>query len=79
MTARSFVVTERDAGARLDRFLHEQRPDLSRSLLQRLIERGGVTIDGRPGRSAEKIRAGQTVQVEMPAPEPVGLVPAKIP
>ena len=78
MTLNHFVVTEPDASTRLDRFLHAQVPDVSRSLLQRLIERGGVTIDGRPARPSEKVRAGQIVQVDMSVTEPVGVVPTEI-
>ncbi|HUX86773.1 MAG TPA: RluA family pseudouridine synthase [Chloroflexota bacterium] len=74
-----FVVSEDEAGARLDRFLHTHLPDVSRSLLQRLIERSGVSVDDRPARQSEKVRAGQVIQVDTSTPEPVGLVPTEIP
>jgi len=74
-----FVVPPDASGARLDRFLSERLSDVSRSQLQRLIERGGVTVDGKSTRSAERLKAGQVVQVETPQPEPAGIVPTAIP
>lgn len=76
---RTFVVSDQSAGARLDRFLAEQLPDLSRSLIQRIVERGGVVIDGQVARASQRLRVGQSIQVEIPPPEPTGIAPAEIP
>jgi 23S rRNA pseudouridine1911/1915/1917 synthase len=43
-------------------------PDLSRARLQHLIDDGAVTVDGAPGRAAGKVRPGQQVVLEIPAP-----------
>lgn len=58
-------------GARLDAFL-AAAPELggaSRGAVQRWIEAGAVTVDGRPGSRATKLRGGERVEVE-PLPEP---------
>ena len=39
-------------GERLDVFLAEQSPDLSRSRIRKLIDDGHVTVDGRPGKAS---------------------------
>ncbi|MGQ3052481.1 MAG: RluA family pseudouridine synthase [Roseateles sp.] len=53
-------------GERLDRWLTTQAPEFSRNHLQSLIERGCVTVDGKPlGKAAHKLRAGQRVEVEL--------------
>jgi len=53
-------------GERLDRWLTRLAPEFSRNHLQSLIERGCVTVDGKPlDKSAHKLRAGQLVEVEL--------------
>jgi 23S rRNA pseudouridine1911/1915/1917 synthase len=77
--ARRLIVEPADAGQRLDRYLAQALPDLSRSRVQALLEAGDVTLRGRHARTAEKVRAGDKVVVRVPAPAPVGLVPEAIP
>jgi len=53
-------------GERLDRWLTRLAPEFSRNHLQSLIERGCVSVDGRPLlKAAHKLRAGQRVEVEL--------------
>ncbi|WP_293499436.1 RluA family pseudouridine synthase [Roseateles sp.] len=53
-------------GERLDRWLTRLAPEFSRNHLQSLIERGCVTLDGRPlQKAALKLRAGQRIEVEL--------------
>lgn len=56
-----------DAGARLDRWLAERLPDLSRARLQSLIEEGRVLVDGHPAKASARVKAGQRFSVEVPA------------
>jgi len=64
---RAFITTPEQAGQRLDRALQTALPDLSRMAVQRLIEGGGVRVDGRPQRSGYRLRAGEGVEWEPPA------------
>ncbi len=66
-------------GGRLDAFLAERCPDISRSRLKRLIVQGLVTVDGQPSRPAQRVRAGQRVMVDAPEPEPYRLAAAALP
>ena len=43
---RAFTVDETAAGERLDKFLSTVCPDLTRSAAARVIEEGGVLLDG---------------------------------
>ncbi len=61
------LVAGADAG-RLDRFVADRVPDLSRSRLHRLISQGMVTLDGAPAKSASRLRCGQRVTVTVPDP-----------
>jgi len=62
---------EEHAGERLDRFLTEQLPELTRSQIKRLIDDGQVSIAGMAVKAGLKLRGGETVQVVVPAAEPV--------
>ena len=65
------------AGQRLDRFLADAQPDLSRSRRRQLIDAGAVTRGGVPPRGGETIRdpnhrvkPGETYVIEVPQPLP---------
>ena len=64
---------------RLDKFLAEQVPELSRSAAQRLIAGGRVTVDGEPAKPSHKVRQGEQVVALLPAEESPGLLPEAIP
>jgi len=67
------------AGARLDVALARLAPDLSRARVKRLVEAGCVRIAGRPAKAASRLRAGDVLEVELPAPEPSGIVAQDLP
>jgi len=77
MTTRT--VTAEAGGRRLDAFLAEACPDLSRSLIQRLIEEARVTRDGRAVKKSDKTAPGAVYQVALPEPETVQVAAEAIP
>ena len=54
-----FIVSDTDAGVRLDRFLSAQLPDFSRSEIQR----SPITVNGNPAKLSYRTRAGDVVSV----------------
>ena len=58
-------------GQRLDRYLADALPDLSRSRLQQLIRAGRVTLDGQPARCSTPVVAGMSVVVHLPLETPL--------
>lgn len=60
------IVSENDAGVRLDRFLSDRFPEQSRSFFQNLIAKGNVTIEGLPCKKQERVKEGQMVTVRFP-------------
>ncbi|MDQ3692957.1 MAG: RluA family pseudouridine synthase [Chloroflexota bacterium] len=68
-----------DLGERLDRFVAMRLPDLSRSYVQQLIERGQVTVDGIVRKQRFKVTPGELVRVVVPPSADVGLEPEAIP
>ena len=73
------IVDAADAGRRLDRWLADRRPELSRAKLQRLIETGRVTVGGVIRKPSYRLRSGEDVVVEVPPPEPQELAPEALP
>ncbi|HEY8367823.1 MAG TPA: RluA family pseudouridine synthase, partial [Thermodesulfobacteriota bacterium] len=70
-----YVVTEDQAGTRLDLFLARQDPDHSRSLYQRAIAEGRVRLNGRRARKWERLSPGDTIEVDPFGPPAVAPVP----
>ncbi len=68
-------VAPAEAGHRLDAFLASHFPQYSRVHLRRAISAGGAKVDGRGGKPAYRLKAGQCVVVVLPeipreAPQP---------
>ena len=76
---RAFTVDETAAGERLDKFLSTVCPDLTRSAAARVIEEGGVLLDGAPGNKKDKLRPGTRVELRLPEPKPMEVLPEHIP
>jgi 23S rRNA pseudouridine1911/1915/1917 synthase len=55
-------------GLRLDHYLVSVFPDYSRSVVQRVIESGGVTVNGKAAKASHKVRHGDRIRVIPPAP-----------
>ena len=62
------VLTVRDAGDRLDVYVAENS-DLSRARVQALVAEGRVRVDGHVARKADRLEAGQEIEVRVPPPE----------
>ncbi len=67
------------AGERADALVSRLVPDLTRSGAQKLLERGAVTLAGRPVRKNDKPAPGSVLEVMLPEAEPVDVVPQNIP
>jgi len=77
--SRRLVVDEAAAGSRLDAWISRAAPELSRARVQALIADGHVRLDGAAPRSSTRVRAGQVVEVTVPAPRPADPLPEATP
>lgn len=69
-----------DRQDRLDRWLAEQQPDLSRSRIQKLIEQGQVQINGQVCQSKKAlVQVGDRVSIDIPTAQPLDLQPEAMP
>jgi 23S rRNA pseudouridine1911/1915/1917 synthase len=55
-------------GVRLDQYLVSVFPGYSRSVFQKAIESGAVTHNGATAKASSKIRSGDSIRLELPAP-----------
>jgi 23S rRNA pseudouridine1911/1915/1917 synthase len=78
--AHHFTVDPDRAGERIDALIAATLPALSRAAAQRLIDDGHVRIGGavvpKPG---QRVRAGDAIEVVVPAPAPIEVAPEDIP
>ncbi|HIV17985.1 MAG TPA: RluA family pseudouridine synthase [Candidatus Merdivicinus intestinigallinarum] len=74
-----FCPEPEDAGSRLDAFLALNLEGKTRSAVQKLMDQGKVLVNGKTGRKNDKVKPGDSIQVEIPEPEPLELLPQDIP
>ncbi len=75
-----FHVPLESAGMRLDQFLCVSLPERSRSQLQEWIRGGAVLLNGAPpAKPGHKLRGGEQLRVEEPAPLAYAAVPEALP
>ena len=71
-------VPDEARGTRLDRFLAHLPEVGSRATAERLLEGGGVLVDGRARPKSHRLEGGEELELEPPAPATSGLVPEEI-
>lgn len=67
------------AGQRLDVFLAQQAPDITRSAAARLIREGNVRVAGRLVKPGLPLKAGDQLEMEIPPPVPTRLEAQALP
>ncbi len=73
------VVTASHAGKRLDLFIQHHEAYSSRNRIQNLIKDGLALVNGRPEKPGHKVRAGDTVTLELPERTVREVLPENIP
>ena len=66
-----------DLPMRLDRWLVDQRPEQSRSSIQKFINSGLVLINYKTAKSKTPLKKGDNVQIWLPPPEPLPYLKAE--
>lgn len=74
----TLTVPAEASGTRADKYISDNIA-LTRSAVQSLMEKGSVIADGRPAAKNMKLRGGESIEVEIPDPEPMDAVPEDIP
>jgi 23S rRNA pseudouridine1911/1915/1917 synthase len=69
----------KDLDKRLDRYMVDRVPFLSRTQIQRLIEEEAITVNGRVPKSSTKLRKGDRIVATLPPPPSGAIQPEDIP
>ena len=75
----TFTVEKSLPSGRLDAFLREKFPAVSRVALKRLIEQGHVRVNGHPAKPTHSPRAGEQIEICWPDARPAEARPEEIP
>ena len=76
---RRLEVPEEAAGERIDAHIAARLPELSRSRVAQLMGGGHVRLNGVVPRKSERVAEGDVIEVDVPPPEPSGVVAEDIP
>ncbi len=80
MSNYSFIAEKSDVGIRLDKWLSEQdEVDITRSAAIKIIESGGVNVNGFTAKKSYTLSDGDIITVELPEPILPEAVPQNIP
>lgn len=79
METKEITTKEQDKKKRLDVFLAEIYPDLTRNHIQNLIQKGFVLVDGKQEKSGYSLKINQTITMQMPEPKKTDIVAEDIP
>ncbi len=67
------------ADIRIDRYLAESQPDLTRSHIQKILDEGGVLVNGKPVKRSYVVRKGDFIDLTVPEAKETEVLPESIP
>jgi len=76
---RRIELNVREGGARLDTYIAQIVTDLSRSMVQKLLRAGRISVNGKAVKASYRIEPGDAVTVRVPPPEPTQILAERIP
>ena len=74
-----YNITEHEEGLRLDKFLSEKHPDLSRAFIQKNIKDGRVFVNNKNEKTGYKVQKGDEVTFSIAPPKELEILPENIP
>ena len=72
------IVVDED-NVRLDAYVAKKREDLSRMMVQKLIENGNVLVDGKSKKISYKVQIGEVIELDIPEARETGIEAEDIP
>lgn len=73
------IIVEDSLGSRLDQYLAQQLPELSRARIQALLKSGDILVNGKPAKAKTPVERNMRIAVDIPEPEPAEAQPQDIP
>ena len=78
-SCQQLVYPDDRSGERLDSFLAESLPELTRSQIKKMISNRQVLLAGVPAKAGLKLKGGELIEVVLPEPEAIEAIPEDIP
>ena len=72
-------VNEQNIGKRIDSYISKSNQDLSRSIVQRLIEQNQIKVNGKSIKESYKVKLNDEIQINIPEAKKVDIVAQNIP
>lgn len=72
------LISKKNSGSRLDKFLAEKFPAKSRSFLKKLIEGKKITVNDKNVKASYNLQMGDLVEINFPQEEKIRILPEKI-
>lgn len=76
---KKYFHAENEKGIRIDRYLTDQMPEMTRSHIQKLIKDEHVLINDKPVKANYRLSFSEKIEVEIPEPEILEIEPENIP
>ena len=73
------IVSKDNEGIRIDKFLSENIPDISREMIGKLIKDEEILVNGKSVKASYKGNEGDEVTINIPEPKEINIVPQDIP
>ena len=75
----TFTVDGENEGIRIDKWICGQNSDISRSMLQKLLADGKVSVNGRSALKSYQVKSGDDIVIDVPEPVELSAAPENIP
>lgn len=75
----TFTVDGENEGIRIDKWICGQSSDISRSMLQKLLSDGKVSVNGRLAVKSYSVKSGDNIVIDVPEPVELSAAPENIP
>lgn len=73
------VISKENEGIRIDKFLSENIPDISREMIGKLIKEEEILVNGKSVKASYKGSEGDEVTINIPEPKEINIIPQDIP
>jgi 23S rRNA pseudouridine1911/1915/1917 synthase len=73
------ICTQEGSGVRIDKYICDRCPELTRSSVQRLMEQGDILRNGAPCNKKDKLVEGDVIFIRQPDPKPLDVEAQDIP
>ena len=79
MNIKKIKVNDEFEGKRIDAYISSVDTQLSRTMIQKLIQEKNIKVNGRIVKASYKVISGDEIEIEIPEPKEINLKPQNIP